>query len=144
MVHQFEAAVTVRISASTKRVWKALTDPALVKEYLFGTEMVTDGKVGSPIVYRGTWEGKHYEDKGTILESEPEKRFVSTYWSSMRGLADLPENYNRVAYQLHAVGGVTELTVAQDNFKTEEERKHSLKNWHTVLDALKKVAEVVH
>ncbi len=38
-------------------------------------------KVGSPILYRGEWHGKLFEDKGQILEIEPEKRLVSTHWS---------------------------------------------------------------
>src|SRR5689334_22100294 len=43
---------TVTINASTSNVWKALTDPALMKKWMFETELqiVTDWKVGGPIV----------------------------------------------------------------------------------------------
>jgi len=141
MSNTLTAQASVQVHAPKNRVWDALTKPELVKEYLFGTEMVTDGKVGSPILYRGSWEGKQYEDKGVILESEPGRSFVSTYWSSMRGLPDTPENYNKVGYKLDQVDGTTTVTVVQDNIKSEEERKHSEENWKTVLEGLKKVVE---
>ena len=47
-------------SASVEKVRDALTNPEMVKEYLFGTELVTDWKVGSDIIFRGEWEGKKY------------------------------------------------------------------------------------
>lgn len=58
------------INASSSRVWEALTDPKLIKQYLFGTEVSTDWKVGSPITYRGVWNGREYEDKGRIIKAE--------------------------------------------------------------------------
>ncbi len=57
------------INASSSRVWEALTDPKLIKQYLFGTEVSTDWKVGSPITYRGVWNGREYEDKGRIIKT---------------------------------------------------------------------------
>ena len=73
------AKVTTTINAPPSKVWDALTKPALIKRYLFGTEVTTDWKVGSPITYRGEWQGKTYEDKGKILEIEPGKRLASTF-----------------------------------------------------------------
>jgi uncharacterized protein YndB with AHSA1/START domain len=94
------AKTSININASASKVWEALTTPAMIKEYLFGTEAVSDFKVGSSIIYKGVWGGKIYEDKGKILEVVPEKLFVSTYWSSMGGKEDKPENYNKVSYEL--------------------------------------------
>ena len=71
-----EASIIVHAPAA--KVWEALTNPAMIKQYLFGTEAISDWKVGSPITYKGEWQGKQYEDKGTIVELEPEKRLVST------------------------------------------------------------------
>src|SRR5512137_2683690 len=92
-----KAAITINAPAS--RVWDALTNPHLIKQYLFGTEVATDWKVGSPITYRGTWEGKSYEDKGKILQIEPGRLLVSTYWSSLSSVPDIPENYKTVRYE---------------------------------------------
>ncbi len=137
MNKDFIAKVSTVIHASTDKVWEALTNPDLIKRYLFGTEVLTDWKVGNSITYKGIWQGKTYEDKGKILEIENEKRIVSTYWSSMGGKPDKPENYNTVAYELTPEGKNTKLTITQDNIATETEREHSEKNWTMVLDSLK-------
>jgi uncharacterized protein YndB with AHSA1/START domain len=135
------ARQSIVIRAPPGRVWKALTDPALVREYLFGTEVSSDWKPGSPIRYRGVWEEKTYEDKGVVLRAEPGKLLETTYWSSMSGLADVPENYKMVRYDLTPEHGGTQLTVTQDNNTTEEERAHSEGNWRMVLEGLKKIVE---
>lgn len=137
MNKDFIAKVSTVIHASTDKVWEALTNPDLIKQYLFGTEVLTDWKVGNPITYKGIWQGKTYKDKGKILEIENEKRIVSTYWSSMGGKPDKPENYNTVAYELTPEGENTKLTIIQNNIATETEREHSEKNWTIVLDSLK-------
>lgn len=137
----FTAKASITIKAPASKVWEALTNPAMVKQYLFGTEMTTDWKVGSSITYKGVWEGKAYEDKGKVLEFEPEKKIVSTYWSGMSGLPDVPENYNKVTYALSPAGNDTNLEITQDNCKTEEGRDHSQKNWMMVLDLIKKMLE---
>jgi uncharacterized protein YndB with AHSA1/START domain len=141
MNETFVAKATVTINAPTSRVWDALTKPDLIKQYLFGTEVTTDWRVGSPITYQGTWEGKAYKDKGKILQVEPGKLLVSTYWSSLSGSADVPENYQTVRYELSAEGGGTKLTVIQDNNATQEDANHSAQNWKMVLDGMKKLLE---
>lgn len=135
------AKTSTTINAPASKVWEALTKPELVKQYFFGTNLKTDWVVGSPITYTGEWEGKTYEDKGTVLEFIPEKKMVSTYWSSMGGLPDVPENYKKVATELSEENGVTTVTITQDNNETEEKAKHSEGNWGMVLDGLKKLVE---
>ncbi len=132
---------SIIIHAPVTKVWDALTSPALIKEYLFGTNVVTDWKVGSPILYRGVWHGKTYEDKGVILKFEPGKMLENTYWSSMGGTVDLPENYKKVAYKLTPNGDQTLLTITQDNNKTEADKVESEGNWNIVLTGLKKLVE---
>src|ERR1700709_1735472 len=97
---QLTAEVSVSINASKSKVWKALTTPALIKKYLMGTNVTSDWKEGSLIKYEGEYQGKKYSDKGTIKKIEPGKILQSTYWSSMSGKEDKPENYNLVTYKL--------------------------------------------
>ncbi|HZW57902.1 MAG TPA: SRPBCC domain-containing protein [Nitrososphaerales archaeon] len=136
------ARKSTTIHAPPAKVWEALTNPELIKKYLFGTETTSDWKVGSSITYRGVWQGKSYEDKGKILQIVPERILQSTYWSSMRGLEDTPENYAIVTYELEPVeGNRTRLSVTQENIDSEEEREHSESNWGMVLEAMKKLLE---
>ena len=141
MTKTFIANAAITINAPTARVWDALTQPDLIKQYLFGTQVTTNWEVGSPIVYEGIWEGKAYKDKGTILQVEPGKLLVSTYWSALSGLPDIPENYQTVRYELAAEGGGTRLTIVQDNNASPEDAAYSAQNWSMVLDGLKKLLE---
>jgi uncharacterized protein YndB with AHSA1/START domain len=136
------AKATIQINAPVSKVWQALVDPQLIKQYLFGTEVSTDWKVGSPITYKGVWEGKPYEDKGRILEIEPEALLVSTYWSAFSGLPDSPEHYQTVHYELKPNGNrKTTVTVTQDNNQSEEAAARAEQNWNMTLESLKKVVE---
>ena len=58
MNETFIAKTSITINAPKSKVWDALTKPELIKQYLFGTEVTTDWQVGSPIIYKGIWEGK--------------------------------------------------------------------------------------
>ena len=135
------AKATITIDAPTSKVWDALTRPDLVKQYLFGTDVITDWKVGSPIRYKGVWQGKAYEDKGKVVQFVPGKLLVSTFWSSLEGLPDTPENYKTVTYELTAQGSQTQLTISQDNNDSEEAARHSEQNWQMVLGGIKKLVE---
>jgi uncharacterized protein YndB with AHSA1/START domain len=141
MKGNYVASKSIIVNAPADRVWRALTRPELVKQYLFGTEMAADWRVGGAITYRGQWEGKAYQDKGSVLVFEPERRLQTTYFSSLSGLEDRPENYATVTYELSEAGGRTTLAVSQDNNPSPESAEHSARNWAMVLEGLKKVVE---
>lgn len=133
------ASASIVIQAPTAKVWEHLTRPELIKKYFFGTQVETDWKPGSPIYWRGTWEGKTYEDKGKVLEFRPHQRLSYLYWSSFSGLPDLPENYQAISYDLRSEQGNTVLTVSQDC--EDSKKEHCEKNWIMVLAGLKKQVE---
>ncbi len=135
------AEAEVMVDAPASRVWDALTNPELIKQYMFGVDVETDWKEGSPITYKGEWEGKPFEDKGVIIWFEPEKTLVSTHWSALSGVPDSPENYHTVRYELKEEGEGTRLTLTQDNNASVEEQAESEKNWKMMLEGLKKVVE---
>jgi uncharacterized protein YndB with AHSA1/START domain len=132
---------TITIQASTARVWNALVDPHAIKQYMFGTTAISDWHEGSPIVWKGEWQGKAYEDKGIILQFKPRERLQYSHFSPLSGQADKPENYHTVTIDLLADGDQTRVTLAQDKNSTEEERDHSKENWNMMLAALKKSLE---
>jgi uncharacterized protein YndB with AHSA1/START domain len=138
---KYTASAKTTINAPVSKVWQALVNPEIIKQYLFDTEVISDWKVGSPIIYKGEWEGKPFEDKGKILEIEPEKLLKSTHWSPLSGVPDTPENYHTVTYTLSDKGDRTDVTITQDNNASEEEKAHSEKNWQTVLEGMKKLFE---
>ena len=141
MANKSVAQSSIVINAPVNKVWKALIDPAQIKEYLFGTNAVSDWQKGSSITYEGEWEGKKYKDKGTIIDIVPEKLLHTTYWSSIGGKEDKPENYNNVIYELQPRGESTTVTISQDNIADEAGLKHMEENWGLVLSNMKKLLE---
>jgi uncharacterized protein YndB with AHSA1/START domain len=132
---------SITIHAPADKVWNALTDAGIIEQWLHGTHVETNWKINSPITYRGEWEGKTYEDKGTIIEMEAPKRFRATYWSAFSGLDDRPENYSVVSYEIKEEAGATKLTLTQSNTPTEEDAKNVAKNWSSPLQKLKELLE---
>lgn len=135
------ATAEVTIDAPPNVVWEALTDPRLISQYMFGTEVHTTWEIGAPITYRGEWKGKAYEDKGTILDIQPGRLLKSTHFSPLTGQDDVPENYHTLTYTLHEHDGRTRVTLAQDNNASAEEAEHSRQNWQSMLAGMKELLE---
>ena len=135
------ATASVVIDSSPEEVWHALTDPAMVKQYYFGTDLTTDWQPGSPITWSGEYEGKEYEDHGEILRVDPPRMLQHTHFSPLGGLPDAPENYHTLTYTLTPSGSGTEVTLEQDNNDTPEAAEHAAGNWSTMLDGLKALVE---
>lgn len=128
------------IKAPVEKVWEALINPEMVKQYFFGSSYETDWKIGSSILMTGEYEGTKYIDKGEILEFSANDKLSYSYLSSWSGLDDKPENYLLVTYRVKAIEARTELTITQSNYD-EEKAKHSAENWAVVIDGLKKLVE---
>jgi len=142
MPRGFEAIKTLAIEAPPAKVWRALTDPDQVREYMHGTNLATDWVVGDPITWSGEWKGKPYMDKGTVLEVDPERRLAYTHWSPMGGSADQPENYHTVSIDLSPDGTKTKLTLRQDNNPSQSDADAMAENnWGPMLEGLKATAE---
>ena len=141
MKNEFALTKTIRIQAPKLNVWEAITNPQKNEKYFLGTQTECDWKKGSRIFFRGEWEGKPYEDKGTILEIDPGSYVKYNYWSSFSGTPDVPENYANISYDVKEDQNATHLTITQDGHKSAEARDHSDKNWEMVLEGLKKLVE---
>jgi len=135
------ACATAVIDAPKRDVWRALTDAASIKQYMFGTDVTTDWNVDSPIFWKGVYNGKRYEDKGRILAFDPDDRLQFTHFSPMSGKPDEPENYHTVTIDLKEADGKTDVQLTQDNNDNESDREHAEANWKQVLDGLKRVVE---
>lgn len=137
----FTATKTITIHAPIAAVWKGLTDAAEVKKYFFGTELHTTWQPGTPVRFTGEWDGKPYEDKGTVLKFEPEKMLRYDYLSSWSGKTDSAENYQTITYKVKAKGSSTTVIIIQSNIDTLENKLHSAQNWGMLLKSLKALLE---
>jgi uncharacterized protein YndB with AHSA1/START domain len=137
----YTAKVQLTIKASISEVWAGLTQPEWIKKYFFGSQLVTSWQPGTPIFFRGEWEGTPYEDKGTVLAYEHEKMLRFNYFSSWSDLPDLPENYQIIEYHVEKQIEGTLLTIEQSHIDTPEKRDHSVQNWENVMSGLKQLLE---
>ncbi|HEX6971055.1 MAG TPA: SRPBCC domain-containing protein [Limnochordia bacterium] len=137
----FIAKASIVIDAPSAKVWHALVDPEAIKQYMFGTNVVSDWKEGSSIVWRGEWQGTSYEDKGTILQMTPGRMLRYTHYSPLSGMPDHPDSYHTITIELSEEGARTRVSLSQDNNRTEDARRHSEENWKMMLAALKRFVE---
>ena len=135
------ARASISINVPHEQVWEALVNPAAIRQYMFGTHVVSDWQEGSPIVWKGEWQGKPYEDKGVILQFKPGRIIQYSHFSPLSGLPDKPENYHTVTVELSADGNRTLVNLDQDNNASEEARAHSEGNWEMMLASLKEFLE---
>lgn len=137
----YVATSAIAIDAAPAQVWQVITDPASMSEFFFGSEVVTDWVVGGPIAWRGVWEGKPYEDRGEIVEFDPERRLVTTHFSPLTGRPDVPENYHTLTWTLEPHGAQTVLTLSQDNNDSAAAATHSEEMWDSLVADVKEIAE---
>ncbi|HEV2516958.1 MAG TPA: SRPBCC family protein [Devosia sp.] len=133
----FTATASLELSAPPARVWAALTDPAMIRQYMFGAELSGDWVTGGTVTYRGEWDGTPFEDKGDIIEIDPPRLLKVNYYSAMSGQPDTPENRQLITYDLQPAGNGTRLTVSQAGNPTQEAAAAAQGNWAMTLETLK-------
>jgi uncharacterized protein YndB with AHSA1/START domain len=138
MENHYKITCATTFNATLEEVWNVLTNPDMVKKYLFGTTLVTNWQIGEPIVFKGEWEGQAYEDKGKILAYDVHKHIAYAYLSSWSGKEDLAENYLIVTYTLNQLNKETQLVITQTNYD-EEKAIHSEKNWTFLMEEMRKI-----
>lgn len=134
---------TITINAPASTVWNTLTNPDLMKLWLWESEttILADWSVGNPIVIQGDFHGIAFETKGTVLQVVPEHILSYTYWSSLSQLPDEPENYSVIAFNLAADENQTIVTFTETHHATLAIYKHSEFYWNTTLELMKQLIE---
>ena len=131
---------TIYIESTPEAVWQALTDADLTAEY-WGHSNVSDWKVGSSWEHQRT-DGTHIADVvGTVVESSPPKRLVTTWAGPGEEPADGPSS---VTFDIEPYGGIVRVTVTHENLADDAERDAAAAGWAAVLSNLKSLLETGH
>jgi uncharacterized protein YndB with AHSA1/START domain len=134
---------TVKILAPAKKVWLALTNPGLVKQWQYGSDLQTTWEVGTSIVFRNEWNGQVFEQKGTVLEFSPESRLKYLLFFPRPDLQENPERYFFMTYELAESDGTTSLLVRQEDPRPSAPGESSAgDDGPDVLSHLKELVEV--
>jgi uncharacterized protein YndB with AHSA1/START domain len=70
---------SILIDAPSTAVWNALVNPLETKKYMFDCETVSDWRPGSPLLWRGEYEGQPMVFvKGNVVSIAPGKHLAYT------------------------------------------------------------------
>ncbi|HEV7781318.1 MAG TPA: SRPBCC family protein [Chitinophagaceae bacterium] len=131
----------LKINTPLQRVWDVLTDPAHVKQWQYGSILTTDWKPGSPIRFRTEWDGKVFEQWGTILEVIPNELIKYSLFAARPGLEDKPENYFSMSYILKEEDGHVILEIHQQDDRPGAKQAEVQGEENPVLAGLKTLCE---
>jgi uncharacterized protein YndB with AHSA1/START domain len=135
------AQASTIINAPRAKVWNALVDPEAIKQYMFGTDAVSDWHKGSKIIWKSEWQSRSYEDNGVILQLKRGRILQYSHFSPLSGVPDTPENYHIVTIELSDENDRTRVLLTQDKNLNEDDRLHSENTWGMMLTALKEYLE---
>ncbi|WP_187471128.1 SRPBCC family protein [Luteimonas viscosa] len=141
MDHSLVASKCIAIDSPRETVWRVLTQPEYVRQYLFGAELVTDWTVGNAVIFRGEYQGQPWQDHGVVLEVERPARLRYSYYGGACGLDDRPEHYATVTYALEETPHGTALTVRQQGYRDEASRSRSEGSWEGILAQVRALSE---
>ncbi|TCZ73479.1 SRPBCC family protein [Flaviaesturariibacter aridisoli] len=132
---------SIFINASKERVWNVISNPALVKGWQYGSELITSWEPGTPIRFRTPWQGQVFEQWGTVRAFRPHEELSYSLFAPRAGLDDQPENYFVMIYRLEEADGGTKLTILQEDGRSVAVQKEPEGEENPVLQALKGLAE---
>lgn len=133
---------TVKIHAPASKVWLALTMPNLVKQWQYGSDLLTTWEPGTPIVFRNEWNGQVFEQKGTVLEYKPVSRVKYSLFFPRPDLQDIPEHHFFMTYELTESDEFTSVLFRQEDPRPSLPNESTEEKGPDVLSWLKELVEV--
>lgn len=128
------------ISTTPEKVWSALQDSEMTKQFWGRARNVSDWKVGS------SWSHQDYDDAsvvdvvGKVVEADPPRRLVVTWQGP--DAASRGEKPSRVTFEIEPVFGAVRLTVTHDELEPDSKMFHGVTaGWPAILSSLKTLLE---
>ncbi len=137
---------TIDIDAPPSLVWRALTDPHVMPEWMSDEplEVETHWEIGGPIVLRGILHGRlRFENRGVVQAFEPERMLRYSHWSTLsrRVLPDVPGNHAIFSFSLAPLVDGTRLVLVLGNLADQAVYGHLNFYWDVTLMMLKQFCE---
>ncbi len=131
----------IEIVASAEDVWRVLTEPERIAEWMLGARAESTWEPGATITWSGELHGHIYQDCGTVLAAEPGRLLHYSHWSDFAALPDIPKNRTLVTLRLEPVGDATRLSVLHEQFFSHESFGHARFFWGYALRDVKGIVE---
>jgi hypothetical protein len=132
---------TVTINATKQKVWDTLTKPELVKQWQYGSDLLTNWTVGDKIEFVTEWEGNIFKQWGTVLTFIPTESLSYNLFAPRADLEDKPENYFVMKYILTSIDDKTKLEIIQEDNRPNAVQEEPQGDENPILQGLKKIAE---
>lgn len=132
---------TLNINAAPEKVWDTLTKPELVKLWQYGSDLITNEKVGDDIRFRTAWEDKIFEQWGRLLEVKTNELLRYNLFAPRPRLEDKAENYFEMNYVLTVENDGTKLVILQIDNRPGAKQEAPQGEENPVLKLLKETAE---
>lgn len=116
------------IATTPERLWQALTDPAFTRRYWGGTELHSDWRVGSPVLWRSGPDADPADHGQVVLAADPPRLLSYSWhgfqpehaeffgWSADEFAERLRERRSKVTFEIEPHGDAVRLTVTHDDF----------------------------
>jgi hypothetical protein len=115
--------------------------PEFVKQWQYGSQLLTDWKIGSEIKFKTEWEGTIFEQWGKVLDIRQNELIKYSLFAPRPDLEDNPENYFVMSYILTAGNGQTKLEIIQEDNRPGAVQEAPQGEEHPILQGLKQIAE---
>jgi uncharacterized protein YndB with AHSA1/START domain len=124
------------IRSTREKVFQALTDGAITREYWFGHRIESDWKVGGPLRFYNGADALVHDD--TVLAYDPPSTLSYGWKPLMKGFEE--ETESRVTFTLEQVGEHVKLTMVHDEM-SDKMRNAVSAGWPGVIASLKSLLE---
>ncbi|OMQ12461.1 SRPBCC family protein [[Flexibacter] sp. ATCC 35103] len=132
---------TIYLDAPIEKVWNTLTKPELVKQWQYGSDLITDWKIGNEIRFKNEWEGQVFEQWGTVLDVVPNKKIKYSLFFPRPELEDKPENYFIMSYILSEENQKIKLEIIQEDNRPGAVQEEPQGEENPILQGLKALIE---
>jgi uncharacterized protein YndB with AHSA1/START domain len=129
----------IYIRTTPEKLWQAITDPQMTKQYFYGSAIETSLRPGTPL-HRVRDDGSNMLE-GEVIEVDPPRKLVHTFIVKEPNPAD-QDPPSKVTWEITPMGEVCKLTLTHEHYRGESVTyKGTLTGWNPVLSGLKTLLE---
>jgi uncharacterized protein YndB with AHSA1/START domain len=130
----------IYIQTTPERLWQALTESDLTKEYYFGSEIEADWQEGGHYRYPNPAGGTYVE--GEVLEIDPPRRLVMSFKPVWWQNGEEEPPVSTVTWEIEPAGPACKLTLTHEGLDLASPGAQGLiGGWTQIISALKTLLE---